>query len=142
MTEVKRLCPVCGAANSMERERCEACGADFRSDLPVPIGEMLPITWKRVGASLALGVAALAVKAGLNLVSHLLERKTVKPTEFKVRKQPPAQESRWVPRRIEKQKTARRQARVRFRGWRAWGSWRSDGVSQVEVEELYWHAEQ
>ena len=140
MTTVKRLCPVCGAANAMERDQCHACGADIHPQLPVPSAESLPIPWKQVGTSLAVSAGVLALRAGLHLARHLLERKTRpaglrEPTAIPIpgRGQPPRQQ--------RGQRPVRPQPRLRIWGRRAWGSWSSDGAGQGEVEEFYYETD-
>jgi hypothetical protein len=132
MTAVKRLCPVCGAANSMERARCHACGADIQPHLPVPSGANLPVPWKQVGASLAVSAGVLVLQAGLHLARHLLERKTG-PSALH---QPTT-----IPIHVQDRSPRRRQPRLRIWGRRAWRSWSSDGAGQTEVEEFYYEAD-
>lgn len=101
-----------------------------------PSGERLPVPWKEVGASLALGAAVLAFKAGLRLMRQLLGRKAIGL------KKPPEQHTllrgvaRWLPRRGEE--LHQTQPRVRIWGRRVWGIWRSDGASRWEFEEVFW----
>ena len=138
MTAVKRLCPVCGAANSMERARCHACGADIQPHLPVPSGANLPVPWNQVGASLAVSAGVLALRAGLHLARHLLERKTGpsalhQPTTIAINVRGRS------PRQRQVQETLRPQLRIW--GHRVWGSWSSDGAGQTEVEEFYYETD-
>jgi hypothetical protein len=140
MTAVKRLCPVCGAANAMESIHCHACGADIRSQLPVPAGGSLPVPWKQVGTSLAISAGVLALRAGLHLARYLLERKTEaahlrEPTTI------PIQVRGRSPRQQRGQRPARPQPRLRIWGRRAWRSWSSNGAGQVEAEEFYYEAD-
>ena len=72
MEEVKRVCPVCGAANPLEGRVCVKCGADMRRNLPTVPEVGLPMPWQRLGATLVLGAAALALEVGLKLLQHRL----------------------------------------------------------------------
>jgi hypothetical protein len=141
MASVKRLCPECGAANSLERERCHACGADMRSNLPVPGGERLPVPWKQVGTSLAVGAGALALRVGLHAVRHLLARKAARSLQLREQTGPPNRVGRWLSRRQETEKAPRPTAQVRVWGQRLRGRLDRDGASELEVEEFYWQAD-
>jgi len=141
MASVKRLCPECGVANSLEREKCHACGADMRSKLPIPAGERLPVPWKQVGTSLAVGAGALALRAGVHVVRHFLERKADRSLSLRSRSALPNKVGRWLSRREPMQEAPRPQAQVRVWGQRLRGRWGSDGASQLEVEEFYWQAD-
>lgn len=140
MTAVKRLCPVCGAANAMERARCHACGADIQPQLPVPSGSNLPVPWKQVGTSLAVSASVLALRAGLHLARHLLERKT-RPVGLREPTAIPINVRGRSPRRRPGHEPLRPQPRLRIWGRRAWRSWSSDGAGQAEVEEFYCEAD-
>ena len=140
MNSLKRLCPACGAANALEMELCRVCGAEVKSNLPVPIGERLPVPWKEVGASLAVGAGALALRAGLHLAKHLVERKASSSIQLGARSGVPSQVRRWLSRRGQAEKVPPAQPQIRFWGRRVRGSWRSDGAGQMEVEEVYWQA--
>ena len=137
MNEVKRLCPTCGAGNDLERDTCQECGGDF--NFPVAAGQRLPATWKQVGTSLALSAAALALRVGTNLAMNYLERKAAQAAE----RRKDTEKRTQAPRRQEPdvQAVAGQKARVRVWGRRAWGGRRSDGSSQVEVEEFSWQSD-
>jgi hypothetical protein len=134
MASVKRLCPECGAANSLDRYKCHACGADMRSNLPVPAGERLPVPWKQVGTSLAVGAGALALRAGVQVVRHLLQRKAARSMQLR-------EQTGRLSRRQETEKAPRPTAQVRVWGQRLRGRLDRDGASQLEVEEFYWQAD-
>jgi len=134
MVSVKRLCPECGAANSLDRYKCNACGADMRSNLPVPAGERLPVPWKQVGTSLAVGAGALALRAGVQVVRHLLERKAARSLQLR-------EQTGRLSRRQETEKAPRPTAQIRVWGQRLRGRLDRDGASQLEVEEFYWQAD-
>jgi len=152
MERVKKICPVCGAANPLDEERCGVCGASLETRVSIPLGERLPVPWREVGISLALGAAALALRAGLHLVRGLLERKAAGQMELherpaslsKVRKWPP-----WRRRLVGSpsgpkaawgalEEAPRPRPQLRMWGRRAWGVWSSDGASYWEVEEVFW----
>jgi hypothetical protein len=141
MNKIKRLCPVCGVDNPMERETCRACGAEMASNLPVPLGQRYPVPWKEVGASLAVGAGALALRAGVHLARHLLERQAATAVELTERTSLPSKVRRWLPRRGQADQAQRPRSQVQIWGQRMRGSWRSDGASHVEVEEFYWQAD-
>lgn len=136
MTRTKRLCPACGAANSLEMEKCYVCGASF--NLPVPLEQRLPVPWKGVGASLALGTTALALSAGLRLAKHFLEQGAVKPVKVHGLTSLPSKARKWLLRRGETEDVRRERPQVRVWGRRMWGKWMSDGTRHVEVEEIDW----
>jgi hypothetical protein len=74
MEKVKLICPVCGTGNPLEGRFCEKCGADMRRELPA-IPETAPlVTWRRIGTTLALGAAALALELGLELLRRRLQK--------------------------------------------------------------------
>ena len=132
MANVKRLCPHCGVANSMDSEMCRACGGDMQSNLPVPLGERLPVPWKQVGTSLAVGAGALALRAGLRLAQHLLERQATRSIERREQRDITGKVTRWLARRhapetAPQPQAPQPQARVRVWGQRVWGRWSSDG---------------
>ena len=140
MAGMKRLCPECGVPNTMESEICKACGADMRSHLPMPLGQNAPVPWKEIGSSLAVGAGVLALRAGLHLARHLLERRATGPTALRKPAPVPTKAQRWLPRRRKAEEAASTQPQVRVWGQRVWGRWSSDGSSHVEVEEFDWQA--
>jgi hypothetical protein len=135
---VKRICPVCGAANPLEAERCFECGADIERNMPVIREGKLPVPWKEVGASLAVGAAALALRAGLHLLQGLLEKREAKPSPSDRALSPLSKLRRWLPRRGEEEEAHAPQPQIKVWGRRARGMWRSDGASHWEVEEFLW----
>jgi hypothetical protein len=124
----------------MESEICKACGADMKSRLPVPLGQGFPIPWKEVGSSLAVGAGVLALRAGLHLARHLLERKAAKPPALRTPAPLATKTRRRLPRRRNVEEAASTQPQIRVWGQRVWGRWSSDGSSHVEVEEFDWQA--
>ncbi len=140
MSNTKRLCPMCGAANPMTRVRCEVCNADMQSNLPVPLGARLPVPWKQVGASLAVSAGALALRAGLRLARDVLERKAARAIESRERADASRALTKWLPRGKEATEAASPQPQVRVWGKRVWRRWNSDGSNDLAVEEVYWQA--
>lgn len=138
MARVKRICPVCGAANPLEAERCHECGVDIVRNLPAIQESKLPVPWKEVGASLALGVTVLALRAGLHLLRGLLEGRGAQPSPLSRARSPLSQLGRWLHRKGEMEEARFSQPQVRVWGRRAWGMWRSDGASHWKVEEFFW----
>ena len=138
MERVKRICPVCGTANPLRSERCCECGADIERNLPAVRQSRLPAPWKDVGASLALGATALAVRAGVHLLRGLLQRRGARPSVPSRAQSPLSGIRRRLPRRGKEEQARAPQPRVRVWGHRAWGMWRSDGASHWEVEEVFW----
>ena len=136
MAELKRLCPECGEPNPMERVRCSACGAHMMSDLPARSEQSLPTSWKRMGASLAVSAATLALRVGLDLATKYLEKQMARAREQSERTEEPTTVQGWRVRRPQPEPPAK--ARFRFRGRRVRRSWRSDGSGDVEVEEFGW----
>lgn len=70
---VERICPTCQHANPLDDRFCGKCGAPLerqllarRAEARLTIaGRDLPVTWRQVGQTAALGIAALAAEAGL-----------------------------------------------------------------------------
>ena len=139
MDKIQRLCRVCRTANDMESSRCHACGADMTSNLPVPVGQKLPVPWKQVGTSLTLGVGALALRGGFRLAKHLLEKRGW-PAGRHEQSLVPGKVSKWLARREEAEETPSPRPQVRMWGRRVWGKWERDGDGQLEVQEFYWQA--
>jgi hypothetical protein len=138
MEKVKRICPVCSTANPLEAERCCECGADIERNLPAIRESKLPVPWKEVGASLALGATALAVRAGVHLLRGLLQERGARALPLSRLPSRLRQLKRRIPRRDQDHKAPVPRPQVRVWGRRVWGFWRSDGASQWEAEEFYW----
>ena len=75
MSDQRAPCPRCRHANPPENRFCGSCGASLRvgSDLmarrqgnPIPTGRALPAKLKPVGNAVAVGLAALALRAGMS----------------------------------------------------------------------------
>jgi len=138
MEKVKRICPVCGTPNPLEAERCCECGAHIERNLPAIPESKLPVPWKEVGASLALGATAVAVRVGVQLVRGLLHRRGAGPSALSRAPSALRELRKHLPRRGKEEQALAPQPQVRVWGRRARGMWRSDGASQWEVEEVFW----
>jgi hypothetical protein len=144
MERVRKICPQCGAANPMEADRCVECGATMRGSLPILRESKLPVPWKEVGASLALGAAALAMRAGWRLLQALLERRDVEPVSLRTASSAVSSLGAWRPRRGERPKRGEIQEafpsepQMRMWGRRVSGVRCGDGISHWEVEEFVW----
>jgi len=138
MDRVKRICPVCSTPNPLEAQRCYECGSDIETSLPAIRGSKLPVSWREVGTSLALGATALAVRAGVNLLRGLLQQRTTRPSPLSKAPSQPRRPKRRPPSRDQEEQVPVPQPQVRVWGRRAWGMWRSDGASQWEQEEFFW----
>lgn len=70
---VERICPMCQHGNPLDDRFCGKCGAPLERQALVRrdetrlalIGRNLPVTWRQLGRTVALGAAALAAEAGL-----------------------------------------------------------------------------
>ena len=138
METVRRICPRCRAPNARDAETCVQCGAEMSGGLPTIREIKLPVPWREVGASLALGVATLAVRAGWHMIQALLERQSNKPVSLH-RDQPARDLAERKPgRRYEAQRATGSEPQVRVWGRRISGICHGDGSSQWEVEEFTW----
>jgi hypothetical protein len=78
---VERICPSCQHGNPLEDRFCGKCGAPLERQLPMLRGEAwlasrgrsLPVTWKQLGRTVAISVAALAAEAGLAWLRRRIE---------------------------------------------------------------------
>ncbi|MGB0388305.1 MAG: DUF7577 domain-containing protein [Ardenticatenaceae bacterium] len=80
-----RICPHCGTANDKQATFCGACATQIvtRSTalVRVPKKNTLPVLSQRDKATLggvALGIAAMAVRVGINLLKHAADSKQAK----------------------------------------------------------------
>ncbi|GAB4111793.1 MAG: zinc ribbon domain-containing protein [Roseiflexaceae bacterium] len=70
---VERICPACRYGNTVKSHYCNKCGAPLEQLVPanqeshalMRIGRNLPVNWRQLGTTVALGAAALAAEAGL-----------------------------------------------------------------------------
>lgn len=82
---VERICPDCQHANPLHDRYCGKCGTALerqilarRAETNLTIaGHQLPVTWRQLGKTVALGVAAVAAEAGLAYLRRRIE--TVAP---------------------------------------------------------------
>ncbi len=91
---VERICPQCQHGNPLENRYCGACGASIERQLPAPLnssgsepitaitiaGHTLPVTWKQVGRTVAVGLTALAAEAGMAWLRRKVEHVNVAQT--------------------------------------------------------------
>ncbi|MCZ7575107.1 MAG: zinc ribbon domain-containing protein [Ardenticatenaceae bacterium] len=72
MDTIDRICPHCHAANPMEAVYCGACATRLRSSSTALArrapGVLGPYRWRDAGAALAVGLAALAGRAAVELL--------------------------------------------------------------------------
>ena len=79
---VERICPSCAADNTVEAERCHACGASFPRPLARRATGALArrkpadtARWQQAGKAVALGAVALAVEVGASWLQQRSARK-------------------------------------------------------------------
>lgn len=78
---VERICPQCQYGNAVDAHYCSKCGVALdrllparRDDAPLVIaGRALPVSWKQVGKTVALGAAAMAAEIGLAWLRRRVE---------------------------------------------------------------------
>ena len=78
---VERICLACQHGNPLDDRYCGKCGAPLerqvlarRSEGTLTIGgRELPVTWRQVGRTAAIGAAALAAEVGLAWLRHKVE---------------------------------------------------------------------
>ncbi|MBC8162044.1 MAG: zinc ribbon domain-containing protein [Roseiflexaceae bacterium] len=70
---VERVCPACQHGNPLENHFCGQCGQSLEQQLPavrqpaalLRASAALPVPWKQVGKTVAIGLATLAAEAGV-----------------------------------------------------------------------------
>lgn len=70
---VERICQTCRYGNPVEAQFCNKCGTALERQLPalpgranlVIAGRSLPVSWRQVGKTVAIGAAALAAEVGI-----------------------------------------------------------------------------
>jgi hypothetical protein len=98
---VERICSACQHGNPVSDHYCGKCGAPLERLLParrasgqlVIAGRDLPVTWRQVGRTVALGVAAVAAEAGIAWLRRRLEAGQALPTTALARRVAPAASS-------------------------------------------------
>lgn len=78
---VERICSACQQANPLDDRFCGKCGAPLERQLLARrdesrltiAGRDLPVTWRQVGRTAALGIAALAAEAGIAWLRRRIE---------------------------------------------------------------------
>lgn len=79
---VERICPACQHGNPLDNHFCGQCGHALEQHLPavrqpaalVIGGVALPVPWKQVSKTVAIGLATLAAEAGLAWLRRKAER--------------------------------------------------------------------
>jgi hypothetical protein len=84
---VERVCPECQHGNPLDNRFCGRCGASLERQLPAPTGggqtaitlagHSLPVTWKQVGQTVAVGLTALVAEAGMAWLRRKIEQVTL-----------------------------------------------------------------
>ncbi|MDE0181488.1 MAG: hypothetical protein OXL39_09100 [Caldilineaceae bacterium] len=72
MSEVYRVCPGCGQDVAMTARHCSACGYNTEDGYPLERRNNLPEVVTKVGLPVAVGLAGLALRAGLQLLQNQL----------------------------------------------------------------------
>lgn len=72
MSEVYRVCPGCGQDVAMAARHCSACGYNTEDGYPLERRSNLPEVVTKVGLPVAVGLAGLALRAGLQLLQNQL----------------------------------------------------------------------
>ena len=78
---VERICPACQHGNPLENRFCGNCGHGLEQQLPAVrqpsaialAGAALPVPWKQVSKTVAIGIATLAAEAGLAWLKRKVE---------------------------------------------------------------------
>jgi len=84
---VERVCPECQHGNLLDNRFCGRCGAALERQLPLHItgpsstqttaitiaGRALPVTWRQVGQTMAVGLTALVAEAGMAWLRRKIE---------------------------------------------------------------------
>ena len=86
---VERICPQCGTGNPLDDRFCGKCGATLERLLPAPrassplarLGSSLPVPWRDVGRTLAVGAAALVAEAGIAWLRRRIEQSGSPPSQ-------------------------------------------------------------
>jgi hypothetical protein len=78
---VERICPACQHGNPLDNRFCGSCGHALEQQLPAVRqqaalalrGVALPVPWKQVSKTVAIGLATLAAEAGLAWLRRKVE---------------------------------------------------------------------
>jgi hypothetical protein len=73
MPMVERICPECRYGNTVDSHYCSKCGAQLERLLPARpeqraltiAGKQLPVTWRQLSTTVAVGAAAMAAEVAL-----------------------------------------------------------------------------
>jgi hypothetical protein len=142
MSEVRRICALCGEAVPLEGRYCARCGYDFESALPAQQNN-LPINMTKAALPVLAGAATLALRAGWKLAQSQWARDTARnfldmafnrvQSVAQQPAQPPAEPKPTSP--AEPARRARRTIHIRS-SWAegdAKGVWRQ-GTSEHKIE--------
>jgi len=91
MSEVRRICPHCGADTPLNAQHCPACGQDTTAGLPAQ-HQQLPVAVGKAMLPVAVSLAGFALRAGWKLLQSRLAQDAAKAAIQTVaqRAQPPA----------------------------------------------------
>ena len=70
MSEVFRVCPNCGQDVAMAARHCGACGYNTQGGYPLEGRNNLPAMVTKVGLPVAVGLAGLALRAGVAVAAE------------------------------------------------------------------------
>jgi hypothetical protein len=142
---VERVCPECQHGNPLDNRFCGRCGAQLERQLPLRApqhttaqsnaitvaGYQLPVTWKRLGQTVALSLTALAAEAGMSWLRRKLEHVTLPQTAV-------AQSNKIIP-QSNHQKS---QNTVTITSHRVVELWEQGKLKQQIVDKHLWRKEE
>jgi hypothetical protein len=88
---VERICPACRYGNTVDSHYCSKCGTALERIVPASraptqastaitiAGRMLPVRWRQIGTTVAVGAAALAAEAGIAWLRRRIEAGAATP---------------------------------------------------------------
>jgi len=79
MSTVTRMCPQCHHGNTMDARYCAQCGYDTQANLPAMQQNNLPAVIAKAAVPVLVGVASLALSAGLKLLQDMLTKPAAQP---------------------------------------------------------------
>ena len=80
---VERICPACRIGNAVDSRYCNKCGAPLEwlvREQPEPstaltvAGRALPVQWKQIGTTVAIGAVAVAAERGFAWLRRRIEK--------------------------------------------------------------------
>jgi hypothetical protein len=99
MSDVTRICPQCGHANSMDARYCAQCAYDTQGNLPAPQASSLPAVVSKAALPVLVGAASLAVSLGWKLLQGMLaqqQKAQAQPIQVKKADLPATQAKRTI----------------------------------------------